>query len=423
MTESARTKSNPTPDAMQIVCPKCHEAFILDGSGYAGILKQVHDHEFEAKIKERLALEEKAKAIEIELAQQKIIAEKAEALTAANATIQELKSKVESNETERQLALVQNSRDLEKERDDLVSQLKIIQAEHVANEVSNKARTDELLKLKDEQIAQYKDFKARLSTKLVGESLETHCESEFNTNRSGSFPKSYFEKDNDAKSGSKGDYIFKESSEGGVEFISIMFEMKNEADQTATKKKNEDFFKELDKDRTEKNCEYAVLVSLLDSENEFYNNGIVDVSHRYPKMYVIRPQFFIPMITLLRNAALNTLASKQELALVKAQSVDVENFKEKLDGYKKQFDRNVTFASSNINDAIEDIEKTIKSLQGTREHLVKSADYMRKASGNLDDVSITKLTARNPTMKKMFDDLERTIDGEINTESPLELEN
>lgn len=406
----------------QIVCPSCNVPFTIDESGYAEILKQVHDKEFEAKLLERMALLEKTQAAELELAQQRIIAQNAEALSASKSTIQELQAKIQASEIEKQLALSEKSRELEKERDSLASQIKILQAEHIANEAASKASTDELLKLKDEQIAQYKDFKAKLSTKLVGESLEQHCEAEFNTNRAGSFPKAYFEKDTDAKSGSQGDYIFRESSDDGVEYISIMFEMKNENDQTATKKKNEDFFKELDKDRNEKGCEYAILVSLLEPENEFYNNGIVDVSHRYPKMYVIRPQFFIPMITLLRNAAVNTLASKRELAQLVAQQVDVERFESKLDATKKKFDNNVRLAESNYDDAIKTIKKAIKDLQDTLESLEDSAKYLRRGNQNLADVTVRSLTHGNTTMKKMFDDARRTIDGEVEEDAPLEIE-
>ena len=406
----------------QIVCPNCNVPFTIDESGYAEILKQVHDKEFEAKLLERMALLEKTQAAELELAQQRIIAQNAEALSASKSTIQELQAKIQASEIEKQLALSEKSRELEKERDSLASQIKILQAEHIANEAASKASTDELLKLKDEQIAQYKDFKAKLSTKLVGESLEQHCEAEFNTNRAGSFPKAYFEKDTDAKSGSQGDYIFRESSDDGVEYISIMFEMKNESDQTATKKKNEDFFKELDKDRNEKGCEYAILVSLLEPENEFYNNGIVDVSHRYPKMYVIRPQFFIPMITLLRNAAVNTLASKRELAQLVAQQVDVEKFESKLDATKKKFDNNVRLAESNYDDAIKTIKKAIKDLQDTLESLEDSAKYLRRGNQNLADVTVRSLTHGNTTMKKMFDDARRTIDGDVEEDAPLEIE-
>jgi len=408
--------------ANQIICPNCNVPFTIDESGYAEILKQVHDKEFEAKLLERISLLEKTQAAELELAQQRIIAQNAEALAASKSTIQELQAKIQASEIEKQLALSEKSRDLEKERDNLARQIKILQADHLANEAASKASTDELLKLKDEQIAQYKDFKAKLSTKLVGESLEQHCEAEFNTNRAGSFPKAYFEKDTDAKSGSQGDYIFRESSEDGVEYISIMFEMKNENDQTATKKKNEDFFKELDKDRNEKGCEYAILVSLLEPENEFYNNGIVDVSHRYPKMYVIRPQFFIPMITLLRNAAVNTLESKRELAQLVAQQVDVEKFESKLDATKKKFDNNVRLAESNYDDAIKTIKKAIKDLQETLESLEDSAKYLRRGNQNLADVTVRSLTHGNATMKKMFDDARRTIDGEVDEETPIEIE-
>lgn len=407
----------------QIICPNCNVPFTIDESGYADILKQVHDKEFEAKLKEQLDLQEQTQAAKLELAQQKLINDSNEAIAKAELKIQELQIKVENGETAKQSAINEALREIELERNALASQLQLQVAEQAFKEATIKEQTAAIIKDKDDQIAQYKDFKAKLSTKLVGESLELHCEAEFNKLRAGAFSKSYFEKDNDAKSGGKGDYIFKESADG-IEFISIMFEMKNESEDTKeeNKGKNEDFFKKLDKDRTEKGCEYAVLVSLLELDNEFYNNGIADVSHRYPKMYVVRPQFFIPIITLLRNAALNTLLHKQELAVVKAQTVDVSKFESKLAEVTTKFNKNVKYASDNFEGAIKAIDKAIKELQDSKEHLEKSAKFLGQGVSNLGDISVRKLTRGNATMKKMFDDANRTIDGEVEEESPLEIE-
>jgi hypothetical protein len=407
----------------QIICPNCNMPFTIDESGYADILKQVRDKEFEVKLKEQLELQEKTKAAELELAQQKLINENNEAIAKAQLKIQELQLKVESSDSEKQSAINEALREIELERNELASQLQIQAAEQAFKEATIKEQNAAIIKSKDEQIAQYKDFKARLSTKLVGESLELHCEAEFNKLRAGAFSQSYFEKDNDAKLGGKGDYIFKESADG-IEFISIMFEMKNESEETREENrgKNEDFFKKLDKDRTDKGCEYAVLVSLLELDNEFYNNGIADVSHRYPKMYVVRPQFFIPIITLLRNAALNTLSHKQELAVVKAQTVDVSKFESKLADVTNKFNKNVKYASDNFEEAIKAIDKAIKELQDSKEHLERSAKFLGQGASNLGDISVRKLTHGNNTMKKLFDDARRTIDGEVEEESPLEIE-
>lgn len=420
---SATSSPTPATGANQIICPNCNEPFTIDKSGYADILKQVRDKEFEVKLKEQLALQEQTQAAKLELAQQKLINENNEAIAKAEIKIQELKLKVESSDNERQSAINEALREIELEKAALESKLQIQVAEQSAKESAMKEQNAAILKSKDEQIAQYKDFKARLSTKLVGESLELHCESEFNKLRAGAFGNSYFEKDNDAKLGGKGDYIFKESSDG-IEFISVMFEMKNESEDTKdeNKGKNEDFFKKLDKDRTDKGCEYAVLVSLLELDNEFYNNGIADVSHRYPKMYVVRPQFFIPIITLLRNAALNTLSHKQELAVVKAQTVDVSKFETKLGDITNKFNRNVKYASENFESAIKAIDKAIKELQDSKDHLEKSAKFLGQGVTNLADISVRKLTHGNSTMKKLFDDAHRTIDGEVEEATPLEIE-
>ena len=407
MTEVSKSADNQTPDTVQIVCPKCGEPFTLDGSGYASILKQVHNHEFDIELKKQLGLLRENSEAQVELVRQ------------------QLQAKIDSAEIEKQLAVTNATVNIERERDALRSEIELQKERSTSKELSVKAELEVELKEKDLEIARLREYKLRMSTKGIGEDLEKFCETEFNKIRAVAFPRAQFGKDNVTVEGGKGDYIFREFTEDGIEIISIMFEMKNESEDTAeaNRQKNEKFYKKLDSDRKKKNCEYAVLVSALELDNELFNEGIVDVSHEAEKMYVVRPGFFIPIIALLRNAAMSNVADKREIALIRAQNVDVENFKDKLDGYKKQFDRNMGFATSNIDDAIEDIEKTIKKLQDLREHLVKSADYIQKAYGNLDDVSITKLTARNPTMKKMFDDLERTVDGEIDDESPLELEN
>ena len=297
---------------------------------------------------------------------------------------------------------------VEKERDGLKGSLERVELEMKLVESSLKDKYETQLKDRDDAIERLRDMKARLSTKMIGETLEIHCETTFNQIRATAFPRAYFEKDNDARSGSKGDYIFKEADDSGTEIVSIMFEMKNEADTTATKKRNEDFLKELDKDRNEKGCEYAVLVSLLEPESELYNSGIVDVSHRYPKMYVVRPQFFIPIITVLRNAALNSLTYKNELALVKAQSIDVTNFEEELDSFKSGFARNFDLASRKFQTAIDEIDKSIDHLQKTKDALLGTNRNLRLANDKAQDVTIKKLTRGNPTMAEKFADLDKT---------------
>jgi hypothetical protein len=394
----------------QIICPNCNMPFTIDESGYANILKQVHDHEFATELAKRVELIQESNESKIALVRQ------------------ELQAKIDASETQKQLAVKNAITDVERERDALSNALELQKVQATSKELEIKSDKDRLLAEKDLEIARLRDYKIRNSTKGIGEDLENFCKTEFDKIRAVAFPRAEFFKDNVTVENTKGDYIFRELSEDGIEIISIMFEMKNESEETAdaNRQKNEKFYKKLDSDRKKKNCEYAVLVSALELDNELFNEGIVDVSHEAEKMYVVRPGFFIPIIALLRNAALSNLSHKRELAEIKAQTIDVENFKEKLDGYKKQFDRNASLATKNIADAINDIDKTIKSLQDTREHLEKSSDYIRKAYGNLDDVSITKLTARNKTMKKMFDDLDRTVDGEIDgevaEESPLELE-
>jgi len=458
----------------EIICPHCKKAFKIDEAGYADILKQVRDGEFEQQLHERLELAEKEKINAVELAKEKIGGEMQKAAAARDTEIQGLNAKLDSVELTQQLAVTGALKGVEKERDALANKLiqarqeretasELAKANHAnqlqessakkdaeiqklqtklsANEVEQKyaiaeavneaeKRGDQLksdldratlekqlaesslkdkyetqIKDRDGEIERLRDMKARLSTKMVGESLEQHCETEFNRIRATAFPKAYFEKDNDARSGSKGDYIFRDSDESGTESVSIMFEMKNENDETATKKKNEDFLKELDKDRNEKQCEYAILVSLLEPDSELYNSGIVDVSHRYQKMYVIRPQFFIPIITLLRNAAQNSLKYKNELAIVKEQNVDITNFESELDAFRTGFARNYELASKKFKTAIQEIDKTIDHLQKTKDALLGSENNLRLANNKADDLTIKKLTKRNPTMAAKFSEL------------------
>jgi len=441
----------------EIRCPKCGEVFQVDESGYAQIVKQVRDKEFEKELHSREAdmesrqknelevmrlheekahaeslsqkdaqLSEKDKQIaelqaklaaadtEKKLAVSEALEKKDDELSKKATEIADLKGKLKNAETEKKLAV---SEAIEKKNDeltkktteiaDLKGKLKSTETEKLLSEKSMQETYEEKLKQKDEQIEYYKDFKARQSTKMIGESLEQHCLTQFNSLRMTAFPNAYFEKDNDARTGSKGDFIYRESSEDGVEFISIMFEMKNEADTTATKHKNEDFFKELDKDRKEKNCEYAILVSLLEIDNELYNNGIVDVSYRYPKMYVIRPQFFIPIITLLRNAAKNALQYRQELQVVRNQQLDILHFEENMNAFKAGFARNYRLASEKFSTAIDEIDKTIDHLQKTKAALLASENNLRLANNKADELTIKKLTKNAPSVKAMFDDLDK----------------
>ena len=458
----------------EIICPHCQTAFKIDEAGYADIVSQVRNSEFEHEIHERLALAEKDKQSAVQLAEQAVRAELEKAVAEQDKQLVGLKARLEAGETAKQLAVADALKGVEQERDQLRSELRDAQNAKVAAEQLAKAEKlrevqaaaaakdleiqrlqnqiaqasmeqtlaiskavtaveqernslqakldqaqlqtqvqtqalkeqfEQQIKDRDDAIERLKDLKAKLSTKMVGETLEQHCEIEFNRIRATAFPKAYFEKDNDASGGSKGDYIFRDLDEAGTEIVSIMFEMKNESDTTATKKKNEDFFKELDKDRNEKGCEYAVLVSLLEPDNELYNSGIVDVSHRYPKMYVIRPQFFIPMITLLRNAALNSLKYKQELALVKAQNIDVTNFEADLDKFKTAFAKNYDVASRKFTTAIAEIDKSIDHLQKTKDALLSTDRNLRLANDKAQDVTVKKLTRKNPTMKAAFDAL------------------
>lgn len=422
----------------EIKCPNCGKTFSLDEAGYADILNQVRNEAFDKALNERLALAEQDKRTAIELAEAKIANEMEKITSVKNMEIErlqvelkssselvkatvtgELKEEVSKKDAEiarlheelksadisKQLALKEALNAIEKERDDLKRDIEAKEAEKKLLETSLKEKYETQIKDRDDTIERLKDMRAKLSTKMVGETLEQHCEIEFDKIRSAAFPSAYFEKDNDARTGSKGDFIFREADSDGIEFISIMFEMKNESDETATKKKNEDFFRELDKDRNEKGCEYAVLVSLLEPNNELYNGGIVDVSYRYPKMYVIRPQFFIPMITLLRNAAQNSLKYKQELALIKAQDIDITNFENELDNFKEAFGRNYDLASRKFQTAIDEIDKSIDHLQKTKEALLGTDRNLRLANDKAQDVTIKKLTRGNPTMAEKFAEL------------------
>ena len=390
----------------EIICPHCNKAFKVDEAGYADILKQVRNSEFEQELHERLERAEKDKQAALDLAKERAAGELLKAAAAKESEIQTLKSKLDSIETQQKLALREALAEVEKQRDTLANDLKQAELKKELSEQSLKEKYETQIKDRDEAIERLRDMKAKLSTKMVGETLEQHCETEFNRLRATAFTRAYFEKDNDARSGSKGDYIFRDADDAGNEIVSIMFEMKNESDTTATKKRNEDFLKELDKDRTEKGCEYAILVSLLEPESELYNTGIVDVGYRYPKMYVIRPQFFIPMITLLRNAATNALKYKAELAMVKSQSIDITNFEEKLETFKEGFARNYDLASRRFQTAIDEIDKSINHLQKTKEALLGSQNNLRLANDKAQDVTIKKLTHGNPTMKAKFDALE-----------------
>lgn len=402
----------------EIICPHCKKAFKIDEAGYADILSQVRTAEFDKALNERLEMAEKEKESAVKLAEAKTKNELQATLAQKEAELEKmkaqrdadialLKTKIDAAETEKKLALSDAVNKLEKERDLLANELKSKDTEQKLLESSLKEKYEIELKSKDEAIAFYKDMKAKLSTKMVGETLEQHCEIEFNRLRATAFQNAYFEKDNDARSGSKGDYIYREKDEEGNEVISIMFEMKNEGDETATKKKNEDFLKELDKDRTEKKCEYAVLVSLLEADSELYNTGIVDVSHKYPKMYVIRPQFFIPIITLLRNAALNSLKYKSELALVRAQSIDITNFEDNINSFKEGFAKNYELASRRFQTAIDEIDKTIDHLQKTKEALLSSENNLRLANNKAEDLTVKRLTRGNPTMTAKFAELKK----------------
>lgn len=425
----------------EITCPNCGKTFSLDEAGYADILSQVRNDAFDKALHERLVLAEQDKTTAIELAKITVASEMEKKAAGKDSEIERLKAEIKSSgeliqatvtgklkdeaaskdveiarlkeelksaDIAKQLALKEALGTVEKERDDLKRDLEAKETEKKLLESSLKEKYESQIKDRDDAIERLKDMKTKLSTKMVGETLEQHCEIEFSKIRSAAFPMAFFEKDNDAKTGSKGDYIFRESDNTGTEFISIMFEMKNESDETATKKKNEDFLKELDKDRNEKRCEYAILVSLLEPSNELYNGGIVDVSYRYPKMYVIRPQFFIPMITLLRNAAQNSLKYKTELALVKEQNIDIADFEEELNRFKDAFGKNYGLASNKFKTAIDEIDKSIDHLQKTKEALLGTDRNLRLANDKAQDVTIKKLTRGNPTMAAKFEELKKS---------------
>lgn len=425
----------------EIKCPNCGKTFQVDEAGYAAIVQQVRDEQFNKDIQTR----EKQFAIEkesaIQLAKNETEKEFSQKLNNQEKEISKLQSDIKNEQNLKESALKEQEAEKNKqikelyykidsfnkdkeleinrvkegfvaqitEKDKQITQLenekKLIESERQNSEKSLILQYEEKLKFKDEEIARYKDFKAKLSTKMLGETLEQHCETAFNQVRQIGFQNAYFEKDNDAKTGSKGDYIFRDFDNDGTEYISIMFDMKNEADMTSTKKKNTDFLKELDKDRREKKCEYAVLVSMLEADNEFYNSGIVDVSHHYEKMYVVRPQFFIPIITLLRNAARNSLDYKKELMIIKNQNLDVEKFKEEMNLFKDKFSRNYNLASKQFKTAIDEIDKSINHLQKIKENLLSSENNLRLANDKLEDLTIKKLTKNNPTMLAKFEEI------------------
>ena len=396
-----------------IICPKCKKAFKVDKAGYAEIIKQVRDHQFEEEINNRLG-------DAIQLAEAKITnsfqdktstkeKEFDEILGKKEKEIIEMKSKLENSETEKKLTVSEATKKIEKERDSLINQLKNkgTETELLKKSLNEKHKTeiqskDDIIRMKDDEITFRKEMKLKLSTKMIGETLEQHCEAEFNKLRATGFQNAYFEKDTNARTGSKGDYIYRETDDEENEVVSIMFEMKNEGDETATKKRNEDFLKELNKDRNEKKCEYAVLVTLLEADSELYNSGIVDVSHKYEKMYVVRPQFFIPIITLLRNAAMNSLKYKQELNLIRNQNIDITNFEDKLDKFRDGFSKNYKSASKNFQEAIDEIDKSIARMQAVKQKLTTSENQLRLANKKSEELTIKKLNYNNPTMKSKF---------------------
>ena len=412
----------------KIKCPHCQQEFEIDESSYANILSQVRSQEFNKEIHDKLTQIDKQYETELKLSEEKFknqakqeLAKKDTELIqlkakkddeinaikiAAAEEISKLKSQLDNSNTEKALAVSQAIIPIEKERDRLKSDLKNQDAEAKIREQSLKDRYEGALQLKNEEIERLKELKSKLSTKMVGETLEQHCEIEFNKLRATGFQNAYFEKDNEvSKTGSKGDYIYRETDENGTEIISIMFEMKNENETTATKHKNEDFLKELDKDRTEKKCEYAILVSLLEADSELYNTGIVDVSYRYPKMYVIRPQFFIPMITVLRNAALNSLKDRNELIAMKNQEIDITNFENEVFNFKESLGNTLKNFYNKHSEAIEQINKAIKDLEKTRDALILSDKHIGSAENKLEDLTIKRLTRGNPTMAQKFEDL------------------
>ncbi|MCX6196525.1 MAG: DUF2130 domain-containing protein [Flavobacteriia bacterium] len=395
----------------EIICPSCKKTFEIDQTGFSDIVKQVRDDQFDKELKILVGQAEKEKENAVKLAEADLRKITQDEIAKKDREIIELQAKSKNTELEKKISVSEAIKSIEKERDDLANNVKIaaFEKQNLENSLRQQFSTqlqnkDIIIQYMDDEIARVKDMKLKLSTKMLGESLEQYCEIEFNKIRSTAFQNAYFEKDNDSSSGSKGDFIFKENDSDGNEIISIMFEMKNEGDATATKKKNEDFFKELDKDRTEKKCEFAVLVSVLEAESDLYT-GITDVSYKYPKMYVVRPQFFIPIITLLRNAAMSSLKYKAELALVKNQSIDITNFENSINEFKAGFAKNYDLASRQFNTAITEIDKTIDHLQKTKEALLSSVNNLRLANNKSDDLTIKKLTKGNPTMTAKFDDL------------------
>ena len=395
----------------EIICPSCKKAFEIDQAGFSDIVKQVRDDQFDKELKILVGQAEKEKENAVKLAEADLRKITQDEIAKKDKEIIILQAKSQNAESEKKLSVLEAIKSIEKERDDLANSVKTaaLEKQNLENSLTQQFSTqlqnkDIIIQYKDDEIARVKDMKLKLSTKMLGESLEQYCEIEFNKIRSTAFQNAYFEKDNDSSSGSKGDFIFKENDSDGNEIISIMFEMKNEGDATATKKKNEDFFKELDKDRTEKKCEFAVLVSVLEAESDLYT-GITDVSYKYPKMYVVRPQFFIPIITLLRNAAMSSLKYKAELALVKNQSIDITNFENSINEFKAGFAKNYDLASRQFNTAINEIDKTIDHLQKTKEALLSSVNNLRLANNKSDDLTIKKLTKGNPTMTAKFDGL------------------
>lgn len=388
----------------EIKCPKCGTMFKINETDYENITKQIRDKEFEKELNR--IHEEHKKDLEREIKLAEISTEKQlkEILNQKELEIQNLKNEIELNKKEKDIEINKEKQQLEKEIQELNNKIELSKNEYIIKEKNIKESYEEKIKTKDEQIEYYKDFKARQSTKMIGESLEQHCNNEFNKLRP-LFKNSYFEKDNDAKTGSKGDFIFRDFDDEGIEIVSIMFEMKNEADKTEKKHKNEDFLKELDKDRKEKNCEYAVLVSLLEIDNDYYNNGIVDMSHKYEKMYVIRPQFFIPLITLIQSLSNKSLQYKKELEIQKNQNIDISHFEENINNFKESFGRNYRLASEKFKKAIDEIDKTIDHLQKTKEALLSSENNLRLANNKAEDLTIKKLTNNNETMKKMFEDV------------------
>lgn len=385
-----------------VICPHCSKAFKIDETGYADILKQVRDREFDEQLHKRLAIAEQEKRTAVELAKAQLSTALEREIAKKDQTIERYKSTIESSELARKLAISEAVQTISSERDGLKMKLEQSRLEKQLAESALKDKYETQLKDRDHAIERLRDMKAKLSSKLLGETLEQHCETEFNRLRATAFPNAYFEKDNDARSGSKGDYVFREFDSEGTEVVSVMFEMKNENDRSTSKSRNEDFLKELDRDRNEKSCEYAILVSMLEPDSDLYNSGIVDVSHRYPRMYIVRPQFFIPIITLLRNAAQKSLAYKRELAVVKAQNIDITHFEAELESFKNGFAKNYDLATRKFQTAIDEIDKSIDHLQKTKEALLGTDRNLRLANDKAQDVTIKKLTRGNPTMAAKF---------------------